>query len=69
VSGDTLVNAERPASERPAPSGDNLSDKLGEGYWLGSAAGEVRRWRERALRAEAALAELRKGLTGWRYRP
>ena len=29
-----------------------------DGYWHGSAVGEVAHWRERALRAEARVKEL-----------
>jgi hypothetical protein len=52
---DLLANAEREPSDRPLASADEGSIA---GYWLGSAGGEVQRWRARALRAEAELARL-----------
>jgi hypothetical protein len=61
---DTLANVERAPSERPEPRRDE--GRALPGYWLGSAAGEVRRWRDRALAAEARLAAIRAALTGWR---
>jgi len=60
---DRLTNAERPAGDRPAPApSDNTSATSAnlEGYWYGSAAGEVARWRSRALAAEATVVELRR---------
>jgi hypothetical protein len=61
---DLLANAERPPSERPAPSPEGV-DAM-PGYWHGSAGGEVARWRDRALRAENRLAALRRLLGDWR---
>ncbi|HEY6461015.1 MAG TPA: hypothetical protein VIY73_12715 [Polyangiaceae bacterium] len=34
-------------------------EPLPAGYWLGSAGGELARWKARALAAEGAIAELR----------
>lgn len=53
-----LVNAERAELDRPLPSREPEPPPE-EGYWLGSAGGEVARWRRRALAAEAALVRLR----------
>lgn len=53
---DLLANVERPPSDRPTSGPEEPAPA---DYWHGSATGEVLRWRERALRAEAALERLR----------
>jgi hypothetical protein len=56
--------AERPP--RIAPAVPDLEAQA-TSYWLGSAGGEVARWRDRALSAERQLEALRGALrAGWR---
>jgi len=40
----------------------DVEPATGEGYWHGSATGEVQRWRARALAAEAEVRRLRAEL-------
>ncbi len=59
---DTLINCER---VEPAP----VEREAVPGYWLGSAASQVRaadEWQRRALAAEALVIDLRKALVRWR---
>lgn len=65
---DLLANVERAPTDRPPRAADSNTNSV-VGYWFGSAAGEVQRWKARALAAEALVAELRRGLAGWRWRP
>lgn len=54
-----LANCERPRGDRPAPTAPLVPDLVPvERPWLGSATGEVLRWKRRALAAEAELARL-----------
>jgi hypothetical protein len=53
---DLLVNAERPAGDKPAPSAER-ADAI-DGYWRGSATEDRNRWRQRALVAEAENVRL-----------
>jgi hypothetical protein len=66
---DLLANAERPASDRPAPAQEREDPY--RGFWLGPAPQPVDalRWKARAERAEAEVEALRRALAAWRYRP
>lgn len=67
IPADLLANSERQPSDRPAPSPERIDSH--PGYWLGSATSELRGLRERAERAERLVAELRRGLSRWRFMP
>ena len=56
-----LTRSELAQLSRPAPT-----DARDSAPWVGSATGEVQHWRDRALRAEAAVASLRRALSLWR---
>jgi hypothetical protein len=55
-----LVNAERPAGDKPAPAPEK-ADPF-RSYFHGPAGRQVDYWRRRALLAEAALAEIARKL-------
>ncbi len=55
-----LTTSELAQLARPVPANEEERPP-----WVGSATSEVEYWRERALRAEGALAELRRRLVGW----
>jgi hypothetical protein len=67
---DLLANIERPPSDRPTPSRDDVTANY-PGYWPGPATPprDTLRWKARALAAEAEVEELRRALAAWRYRP
>jgi hypothetical protein len=67
MSADLLANAERPATERPAPSPERVDPDAG--HQLGPAGQETAHWKARALSAEAQLDELRRQLARHRFRP
>jgi hypothetical protein len=60
---DLSANVERPAGDRPPLSRDD-GRQAPERPWLGSAVSEVQFWKTRALRAEAALAEVLRANRG-----
>jgi len=63
MSADTLVNAERPAHDRPHAVPPILPDlESSSAHWLGPASA----WKTRALRAETLVREMRRELAKYR---
>jgi hypothetical protein len=68
---DLLTNAERGPSERPPRLAPLLPDVSPhpEPRWCGSVNGLISHWRERALKAERVVAQLRHALERYRQHP
>jgi len=58
MAADLLANVERTSADRPSPTREEPAPA---GHWHGGAVAEVLRWKERALKAEAMVAELLRG--------